>query len=44
LRISAYDPAVTDDRPQQVIQLFVRHQARIKGFILSCPKARPISP
>jgi RNA polymerase sigma-70 factor, ECF subfamily len=26
---------VTDDRPQQVIQLFVRHQPRIKGFIVS---------
>ena len=26
---------MTDDRPQQVIQLFVRHQTRIKGFIVS---------
>lgn len=26
---------MTDERPQQVIQLFVRHQPRIKGFILS---------
>ncbi len=28
-------PQMPDDRQQQVLQLFVRHQSRIKGFIVS---------